>query len=80
MSFHKSSKLSKSKSLNEAGVAKRKQAKPSSIWDIVEYSQGPIESINMGEKNIFRANSYGAIDAVKKAIKDRFDQEDLKKL
>ena len=34
----------------------------------------------MGERNIFLANSNGAIDATRQAIKDRFYKEDLKQL
>ena len=34
-------------------MVKRKQAKPSSISDFATYCQGPIESINMGERNVF---------------------------
>ena len=36
----------------EIGAAKRKRAKPNSIWDFVAESQDPIESINMIERNI----------------------------
>eukprot|EP00794_Sanderia_malayensis_P013016 gene13016-14356_t len=51
-----------------------------STSDFVAYSQAPIESTDIGERNVLQANFYEAIDATSQAPKDRFDQEDLKTL
>ena len=67
-------------SLDVASAAKRKRETPSSISDFVAYSYDSIEPINMGERNALHANLYGALDTKRQAIKDCFDQEDLKQL
>ena len=65
---------------NEATAAKRKQAASSSLSDFIEYSPAPIKTTNMDENDVFRANFYGAIDVLSQAIKNRFDQDDFRKL
>ena len=78
--FTKISGLAGVKSLEVARAAKRKRVTPRGTTDFVAHSQAPIESTDIGERNALQANFYEAIDATSQAIKDRFDQEDLKKL
>ena len=78
--FTKISGLAGVKSLEVARAAKRKRVTPRGTSDFVAHSQAPIESTDIGERNALQANFYEAIDATSQAIKDRFDQEDLKKL
>eukprot|EP00794_Sanderia_malayensis_P017238 gene17239-18959_t len=70
--------LTGAKSLDEARAVKRKRVTPRSTSNFVAYLQAPIESTDIGERNVLHANFDEAIDATSQTIKDRFDQEDLK--
>lgn len=66
--------------LDETSAAERKRAKQRSISDFAAYCQGLIESMSINERNVLHADFYGANGATRQAFKNRFDQEDLKKL
>ena len=65
---------------NEATAAKRKQAASSGLLDFIKYLPAPTMTTDMDESDVPRANFYGAIDVISQAIKNRFDQDDFRKL
>ena len=78
--FTKVAGLKGVKSIDEVSTAKRKRLTPSSMSSFVTYSQAPIETTNIDTRNSLCVDLYEAIDATSQAIKDRFDQEDLRRL
>lgn len=78
--FTKVAGLTGVKSIDEVSTAKRKRLTPSSMSSFVTYSQAPIETTNIDTRNSLCVDLYEAIDATSQAIKDRFDQEDLRRL
>ena len=65
---------------NEATAAKRKRAASSGLSDFIKYSPAPTMTTNMDKSDVPRAYFYGAIDVISQAIKNRFDQDDFRKL
>ena len=50
------------------------------VSDFITYSPAPTMTTNMDKSDVARTNFYGAIDVISQAIKNRFDQDDSRKL